>query len=334
MTRTTTTFEARSDADRGDGEGDPLVSVVVPSYGRPELVADALRSVAAQTYDRIELIVVDDHSPEPVAPALEDVDTSGLVRAVCLRHEENRGANAARNTGIRNSEGEFLAFLDDDDRWRPTVAERYVREFEDGGQNVGLVTLGVRVEDESGEQVGESLPDISGDPLDALLDGALVGSFSRFAVRRSVLDDAGLPDESLPSWQDWEWQFRLARYCRFVSVPEPLVVRVVGDHEQITDDFVERRDVSYPRILERHRDDIASRRGRHAGRRFVALLSRTLATSALANGRYASALYYLLRSLRHDPTQSRTYLFLGVALGGPLTNRLGRRVKRKLSGVL
>jgi hypothetical protein len=117
-------------------------------------------------------------------------------------------------------------------------------------------------------------------------------------------------------------------------VPEPLVVRTEGSHDQITDDFTERRDVSYPLLLERHREAIADRRGPRGERRFVALLSRTLGTSALNAGRYLEAVRYLLRSLRSDPTQTRTYLFLGVALGGPLTNRVVRRVKRQLSGVL
>jgi glycosyltransferase involved in cell wall biosynthesis len=313
---------------------EPLVSVVVPTYGRPEFVVDAVRSVARQTHDRLELLVVDDCSPRPIAPVLEDVDTGGLVRSTCLRHEQNRGANAARNTGIRASEGDVVAFLDDDDRWEPTVAERYVETFRARGPDVGVVTVGVRVVNESGTQIGELRPAIRDDPLEELLDGTLVGSFSRFAVRRSVVDDVGLPDPELPSWQDWEWQFRLARRCRFASVDEPLVVRTEGSHDQITDDFVERRDVSYPRLLERHREPIAERLGRRGERRFVALLSRALAASALGSGRYGSAVRYLLRSLRHDPTQTKTYLYLAVALGGPLTNRVGRRMKRRLGGVL
>ncbi|WP_396613380.1 glycosyltransferase family 2 protein (plasmid) [Haloferax sp. S1W] len=312
---------------------DPLVSVVIPTYGRPEFVTDAVQSVATQSYSRIELLVVDDHSPEPVAPTLERVDTSRLVRTVVLRHDENRGANAARNTGIRESGGDIIAFLDDDDWWQPTVVEQYVETFRESPPDVGLVSVGVRVEDTAGRQIGAHRPNFDGDPLDILLRGTLVGSFSRFSVTRDVVEKAGLPDELLPSWQDWEWQFRLARHCKFASVSEPLVVRTEGTHEQITDDFEERRDVSYPRILARHRDAIAAERGRRGERQFVALLSRTLGTSALHAGRYSTAISYLLKSLRSDPTQLQTYLFLVVALGGPLTNRYGRQVKRRLSGV-
>lgn len=312
---------------------DRLVSVVVPTYGRPEFVSDAVESITAQTYDRVELLLVDDHSPEPVAPVLERIDTSALVRAECIRHEENRGANAARNTGIRASEGDVVAFLDDDDRWLPTIVERYVETFRERGPDVGLVSVGTRVVNDDGEQIGRHLPDFDGDSLEVLLDGELVGSFSRFAVRRWAIEASGLPDERLPAWQDWEWQFRLARHCQFASVPEPLMVRVRGSHDQITDDFEDRRDVSYRVLLDRHREAIARGRGERAAHRFVGLLSRTLAASALGDGRYLTAVRYLLRSLRHDPVHPTTLLYLGVALGGPVTNRFGRLIKRRLSGV-
>lgn len=327
-------MESKSLNTESTPEREPLVSVVIPTYGRPEFVIDAIRSVTTQTYDRVELLIIDDCSPDPVAPVLDRVDTDDLVRVTCIRHDENRGANAARNTGIQESEGEIVAFLDDDDRWLPSVAAQYVETFSECGPEVGVVTLGTRITNESGEQIGVHRPTFAGDSLEELLDGRLVGSFSRFAVRRRVIEQAGLPEEGLPSWQDWEWQFRLARHCQFASVPELLVIQTKGTHGQISDDFEDRRDVSYPRILERHRDAIAEERSERAARRFGALLSRTLAMSAFSSGRYATALQYHLRALRYDPTQPRTYLLLAITLGGPLTNRVGRRVKRRLSGLL
>jgi glycosyltransferase involved in cell wall biosynthesis len=308
-------------------ERTPLVSVVLPTYGRPEYVLDAIRSVGEQTYSPVELVVVDDHSPEPVAPVVRELDVD-VASVECIRHGENRGANAARNTGIRAASGELLAFLDDDDRWTPRYLERAVRAFDD--PHVGLVTVGARVVDEEGRTRNEFIPRaFSDDPLDDLLDGALVGSFSRFVVRASVVRDAGALDERLPSWQDWEWQFRLARHCRFAAVPEALVIRRFGSYGQITDDFEKRRDVSYPLFVQAHREAIANRSPADE-RRFVALLSRSLAASAMHTGRYRAALRYLLRALRHDPRATETYLYLAAALGGPLTHRPLQRLKRRL----
>lgn len=314
-----------------EGGTDPLVSVVVPTYDRPDLLVEAVESVATQTYSPIELVVVDDRSPTPAAEAVSAVDTAALSHVECLRHDENRGANAARATGLGAARGRYVAFLDDDDRWTPPVVSRYVDAFEAGGPEVGLVCIGVKILNESGEQIGSHLPEIEGDALEALLAGTLVGSFSRFAVRSSVVEQAGPPDERLPSWQDWEWQFRLAQHYDFAAVPELLVVRTEGSHEQISDDFVERRDVSYPLILERHRAAVAAH-GPRAEARFEALLSRTLAFAALRTGHYLSAFRYLFRSLRYDPTAPETYLYLGLASGGPVSHRLARKVKRTLSG--
>lgn len=310
-----------------------LVSVVIPAYERPEFLTDAVRSVANQTYSPIELIVVDDFSPDPVETAVESVKTADLRRTEVIRHEQNRGANAARNTGIEEAEGDLIAFLDDDDRWERCVVQRYVETFTTGGSSVGVVTAGVRTVNEDGRKIGEFRPSIENDELDALLNGMRVGSFSRFAVRSEAIESVGTPDERLPCWQDWEWQFRLAFRYEFRAVPDPIVVRTRGSHEQITDTFEERRNVAYPIILNRHRERIRSVRGPRAERRFVALLSRSLAFAALDTGRYLTAIGILFHSLRNDPFVSETYFYLGLACGGPVTFKTARWTKRRLSGI-
>ena len=310
-----------------------LVSVVVPTYGRPDFLPDAVRSVVDQTYAPIELIVVDDCSPDPIEPVVDEIDTTGLRRTEVIRHRQNRGANAARNTGIEAATGDVIAFLDDDDRWQPSVVRTYVDAFESGGPEIGVVTVGVRTVDETGRTIGEFRPTIQGDALDVLLDGTRVGSFSRFAVRSTAIDSAGTPDEGLPCWQDWEWQFRLAYHCDFEAVPDPVVVRTRGTHEQITDSFDDRREVAYPFLLDRHRERIRAARGPRAERRFVALLSKSLAFAALDTGRYLTAIKLLLRTLRYDPFVPEAYLYLGLACGGPLTFGSAQWVKRRLSGI-
>jgi glycosyltransferase involved in cell wall biosynthesis len=310
---------------------EPTVSVVVPTYGRPDYLLDAIESVAAQTYSNVELVVVDDHSPEPVEPHLRELSLDGLSWR-CLRHEENRGANAARRTGIDATDGEFVAFLDDDDYWTPTLVERYMEAFESGGPDVGVVAAGVRVVGADGEQIGRVVPDYAGDVTERLLRGTLqAATFSRFAVRRDVFDAAGYPDERLPSLQDREWHIRLSRRTRYASVPEALVVRRVTGHGQITDDFEAKRDESVPRIVEKH-ESLAASYGDDCRREFLAHFDRTLGFSALRNGYYRDSVRYLVRSIRRDPTQTSTYGYLLLALGGPLTYGSARRAKRWLSG--
>ena len=304
-----------------------LVSVIIPTYGRPDLLSDAIESVRAQTYDPVELVVVDDHSPVPVESELDVAAGDDLRRLRFVRHDENRGANAARNTGSRAAEGDVLAVLDDDDVWKPTFVERVVGAFETAPSEPNVVTTGVESVDGNGELLSVIRPSFGDDPLDDLLAGELAGSFSRFAVRASVVEAAGLPDERFPCWQDWEWQFRLARHGAFHAIPDALVVHRIGDHDQITDDYEARRDVAYPLFLEKHRDHVAER-GRWDERRFLALLSRSLGQSALRNGYRGEAVRLLAASLRWNPLVPRTLLFFGFAVAGRSGLETARSVKQ------
>ena len=310
---------------------DPLVSVVIPTYDRPEYLERAVRSVAEQTYSSIELVVVDDSSPIPAAETLNGIDTDGISEVDCIRHDENRGANAARNSGIRHATGEFVAFLDDDDRWLPEKVSRQVRRFESGSSDLGVVTVDSRIVDGDGKQLGLARSSVQGDAVKTLLYGGIVGSFSRVMVRSNTISRAGVLDEALPSWQDREWYLRLAQHCTFASEDEVLVERRIDANGRISDDFEQKRDVSYPRLLEKHRA-LAAEQGPLVERRFVATLSRTLAFSGLSNGYYWQSVKYLLIALVYYPFDPKTYLYLCLAIGGPVTFKPARRLKQKLSG--
>lgn len=316
-----------------DSTATPLVSVVIPTYGRPDFLPDAVRSVVEQTYPNVELFVVDDHSPEPVEPALSDIEFESLTNAEVIRHEENRGGNAARRTGIDRASGEYVAFLDDDDYWDETFVERVADSFQRAGPEVGVVIVGTRIVDDDGASLGSVTPDAYGDVTEGIFTGAVrAGSFSRFVVRRSIIEDAGLPDDRFPSWQDKEWHIRLSTHCEYSSVPEPLVIRRVTAHDQITDNFEQKRDTSYPLLLEKHRD-LAATYGPAVERQFVASMTRTLGFSALRNGYYRDALRLFLRSIRQNPTDRDSYLYLLLALGGPFTYEPAKRLRRAAKNI-
>ena len=101
--------------------GHPVVNVIIPTYNRAQLLPRAINSVIAQTFQDIKIIVVDDASTdrtEEVVSSFQD------PRIHYIRHSQNRGPSAARNTGIRASEaGQYLAYLEDDDEWFPNKLE-------------------------------------------------------------------------------------------------------------------------------------------------------------------------------------------------------------------
>lgn len=305
----------------------PLVSIILPTYDRPRLLLDAVESVAEQTYEDIELIVVDDHSPEPAEEILDESAPDGL-RWRCLRHESNEGANVARNTGIRASNGSYIAFLDDDDRWDPKKIERQIAAIEDSHSDVGVVIVGQKYVDDDGNQTATRRPSLTGDVTEEILRGRPAGSFSTVLVRASVIPEAGVPDERFPTWQDREWLLRLSKHCDFRSISEPLVIRTIGSHGQISDNFEGKSQISYPLFLEKHRS-LAAEYGCEGT--LKATLAASVSRTGLSTGHYREAAKFALVAIRADPTLRSGYVFLLLSLGGRFTYRPAVRIKRALA---
>ncbi|WP_420182952.1 glycosyltransferase family 2 protein (plasmid) [Haloarcula sp. KBTZ06] len=305
----------------------PLVSVVIPTYGRDGRLPAAIKSVLNQQYDRIELLVVDDGSPTPVATTLpEDILSDGRVKTI--RHKENRGANVARNTGIQTSNGDYVAFLDDDDRWDETKLRKQVDTFTESSPETGVVYTWVKRESSTGTTV--STPSAAGEVVTDLLTGANFGQFSSVLVDTEVISDAGLPDERFPAWQDREWFFRLAQACEFQPVTETLTYRQTGREDSITAKFEQKRDVAYPLFVEKH-GSLAAEYGKYYKRTFLASMRRSLARSAIHAGRYDEARKYFLLAFFANPLYRPVHPHLLPSLGGEWTYEGVASLRRKLT---
>lgn len=300
-------------------EQTPRVSVVIPSYDRPGMLAAAVRSVERQTHPSIEVIVVDDGSPTPITEEHLGEPASSLDVQI-VRHADNRGANAARITGIQRSTGAFVAFLDDDDRWHPDKLTRQVNAA-NRTANVAVVTSGQRYHPDDDTPAGTAIPSVEGEPTAAILQGSTLGPFSTLLVDRAAIAAAGVPDRSLPSYQDWEWTVRLSQVGEVAVVAEPLVTRRVGGDDHLGSAYKAKRDVTYPRFLNRHRA-LAASYGPAVERRFRGALAASVASAALAAGEYADARRFALRAIRLDPGAHRGYLYLAAGIGGPYSYRV------------
>jgi len=307
----------------------PLVSVVVPTYGRPEDVTDAVATVRGQTYSPVELVVVDDCSPDPIEPRILDIDLSGFECVRCLRHEKNRGAAVARSTGIEAANGEFVAFLDDDDRWIASKLGRQVEALQGRSPDAGVAYSGMRIVDGAGETLRIQSPAKSGDLTKTLLCRNVVGSYSTVMVRMAAIEDTGLPEERFPSWQDMEWYVRLSRNWEFVAVPDPLaIIYQADDHEQISDDFEAVKTESYELFVEKFRP-IAAEYGRLFERKMMAWAAfRVGGYNALRTGNFHDARRFLLRAVARYPFEPTFWVYLAVALGGESTYKTAKRLKR------
>ncbi len=112
-------------------EAEPLVSVIIPAYKARNYLKCSLASVIAQIYPNIEVLVIDDCSPEPIDDILAEFTENPFAPTLrLLRHEKNQGLGASRNTGIKEACGEFIAFLDHDDVWKPDHVGNLMRQLQ------------------------------------------------------------------------------------------------------------------------------------------------------------------------------------------------------------
>jgi glycosyltransferase involved in cell wall biosynthesis len=199
----------------------PRVAVIMPCYNSSRYVAQAIRSVIAQDYAPIEIVAIDDGSPDDLGCAIEPF--GDRVRLLC--HDRNCGMAAARNTGIDATDAPLIAFLDPDDRWLPSKIRRQVA-FLHEEPDCGLVYVGRSTIDAAGQPTttpgvkSQSHPPPSGDCWEALLHGCHVLS-SQVMVRRTVLAADRFLGDASPI-EDWDLWLRLAARTRFGTIADPL----------------------------------------------------------------------------------------------------------------
>lgn len=197
-----------------------LVSVVVPAYNAEVYLAETISSVLNQTYQNLEVILVDDGSSDTTAQIA--LSFSGDTRFHYI-FQKNAGVSAARNKGYRESKGEYLAFLDADDLWLPNCLEERVKIL-DANPAVGLVHTDMVIIDEKGVATGQVLQGKEGRILDELLlwNNTCIPAPSSILVPRSVLEAVGLFDTDLSTAADQEFFFRVAHRYPIARIPKPL----------------------------------------------------------------------------------------------------------------
>ena len=310
---------------RAKGDASPsTVSVVIPTHNRATLLRRAIDSVLNQTWEDIEILVIDDASTDTTESVIEDYNDS---RITYLRHEENRGGSAARNTGIEAATGRFVAFLDDDDEWKPGKLTVQLDAYDRADADVGVVYTGIENVNSEGRTNAVKTPRTEGDVTKELLLDNFIGSFSALLVERAIVEQVGPLNERFPSWQDWEYYIRLSRETTFAAVPEPLVTRHNAAHKQVSDDLETKLAETYPLLRDRF-DSLAGEYGQRFKRRRKGRLLFHLGYTALSRGRYALARRLLTRALICDPTNREGYVYWLSALGGRYTYRPAQAAKR------
>lgn len=204
-----------------------MVSIIIPTYNREKYIERAVQSILGQTYDRYEIIIVDDGSTDntrEIIRVLEDKDD----RIRYIKLEENRGPAYARNIGMKEAKSEFIAFLDSDDEWLPDKLKLQMDKMLEFSEETALVFCrmsGIR----RGRKDRYVCPDesidkesLEGNIFSRLLWANLIGTPSAL-VRKKCLEQVGGFKESLTCLEDWEWILRIAKNWKIGFVDEILV---------------------------------------------------------------------------------------------------------------
>jgi len=284
-----------------DGE---LISVVIPAYNRAGSIRRAISGALAQTYPNIEIVVVDDASADDTAAR---VAALGHPKVRLVRHATNRGAGAARNTGVAHARGGWIAFQDSDDDWLPEKLARQAAHMA-GLPGDYVATFCTKIDygcDAAGRQGPRRaccIPDPdeaieSGDLHPRLLRGNVIGPQTTL-ISKAAFEAAGGFDPKLRNNNDWDFFIRLSRQGPIGFLDDPLVLVMYSDNSISRNQAF--KAASFVRIF-------GKIRRKSSDPALLADLASQTASKLRNVGRPRSARRYLRKALSLQPTQPRLY---------------------------
>lgn len=238
----------------------------MPTRDRADLLERAVHSVFEQTWDNLELIIVNDASNDSTADLLQDLSANYPITVI--HNSEPKGASASRNIAIKYAHGEFVSGIDDDDLWRPKRIELMMAAFDEG---ISAVCSNDRMDFGSKEIVWKKKPIIT---LQDLLYYNMVGN--QILTRKEYITKIGGYDETLPSAQDYDLWLRLTHeFGPIITAPHTLqVVNMHDDADRITTG--EKQINGYAACFEKHQSKMNEKQKRYQKYRIEVASGKTI----------------------------------------------------------
>jgi glycosyltransferase involved in cell wall biosynthesis len=204
----------------------PLISVIIPAYNAERTLLETVDSVQNQTLADIEIIIINDGSTDRTWKAIENLSDS-RIKAFSY---ENGGVAVARNRGIAQATGEFMAFIDADDLWTPDKLELQLAALQQHPEAGVAYSWNYFYYEQTGERIPGHVANFEGDVYAPLLQENFIANGSNPLIRRQAIDQIGGFDPTFPHCADWDFYLRLAAHWQFVRVPQHHVLYRQSSH--------------------------------------------------------------------------------------------------------
>jgi glycosyltransferase involved in cell wall biosynthesis len=307
------------------GMTNSTISIIIPTYNRARYVTEAVESVFAQTFKDYEVIVVDDGSTDNTQTVLEP-----YMERIRYVWQKNRGVWAARNRGISEARGEFIAFLDSDDLWETAALETLLDTFQE--EAVAVSASANRLIRQDGNLLGGFEKKRSPGPY--FTTRSLLGSdfcLPGHAYRKSCFASCGLFSESLSIGEDLDMWLRVSMRFRLRYIETPLVRRRLHDANLISDS---KKPAYHLRIVEKFAQEHPEYAREHPWvlRKAFSKLHERLAKHAMLSldgkASHSEARRHLRYALRQNPFRGKLYVLYGLSYN-PALYRTWKSLKRR-----
>jgi len=283
----------------------PKVSVIIPTYNQAKFIDKAIESVLKQSYQDFEIIVINDGSTDNTE---EIVKNYSDFRIRYIYQANNVGVSEARNTGIRASQGDYIALLDSDDEFLPERLMKQVQILQNKSSEIGVVCSWSYNIDEKGNYISKRcLPKKDGYIYEDLLSTNPI-SVPTVLIRKECFEKVGLFDNLLDGQEDWDMWIRMAKCYQFALIKVPLAKRRIHPNRISYD--LERKNVTASRIIKKYMSELKVRHSIHSSH-YLYIGFRFCQMGKTRDGRR-----YLLKAISLYPFCIKCYILMIGSLFG------------------
>jgi len=302
----------------------PLISIIIPTYNRGKYLPNTIKSIIEQNYKNWELFIVDDGSTDNTKEIIGEF-TNKDSRIHYLTYQNNRGANYARNLGIKESKGGIITFNDSDTIWLPHKLEKQIEILT--VENTDVVFSTYLLEIKNGKFIiNPSLPknfNVKEELSTYLLKRNIIGT-PALMLKKECFEKCGYFSEELPRFQDWDLALLLAGKCNFAFINEPLFTAF--DAENRISNSVKKLIEAREYILSRHYKKFSKN---------PALLSNQLfylARSYCRDGNIKKCREKAMEGIKVAPLNLKNYIVFAITIGGKPTVKAITNLLIRLNG--